>query len=328
MSSATPERSRKRGMNPDRLRENKAFNAKWYACIELAPDMFTPGPERKGVAQTRDLLKRADIEAGGSDGGPARCLDLGMQEGLVTTLLARRGVPKVVGYDRAFRKSRLNLVQRALGVEFELLGDVKLQDYPGVLKEAGHDPFDAVVFSGVLYHMFDPLGGLAVVRGMVRDGGLLFVETTIVFEDTSTMHLNSGGRFTPNALWFVTPRSLDYMLRFLHLEPLDVVYLKGKPGREGQPAQGRIAIACRAVPEAVAEGGDEWISSNFYAIDFKEFLDWESVKTDAPPVAYDGSREGLVHREDGGLDVAASVAAMGPLKVERDQTRLRLGDKY
>ena len=100
-----PEGPRPRGMNPDRLRDNKAFNAKWYACIELAPDMFTPGRERKAVAQTRDLLKRTDIEGGGADGGPARCLDLGMQEGLVTTLLARRGVPKVVGYDRPCAKA-------------------------------------------------------------------------------------------------------------------------------------------------------------------------------------------------------------------------------
>jgi len=60
--------------------------------------------------------------------------------------------------------------------------------------------------------MFDPLSGLAAVRGMVRDGGILLVETTAIFEDTDAIHLNTGGKFTQSGLWFVAPRLLDYML--------------------------------------------------------------------------------------------------------------------
>ena len=220
----------------------------------------------------------------------------------MTILLERRGAAEVVGYDRLLRRPRLALVQRALGAGFELVGGFKLQDLPEALGD--RPAFDVVVFSGVMYHMFDPFGGLATVRGLVRDGGICVVETTIVFDDSEAMHFNTAGRFTPFALWFVTPRLLDYLLRFLRLKPIDVVHL-GVPAtprrglrhllagrRDGDgapPAQGRIAVACRAMADPVAVGGDEWIGgAGIHDLDFAEFLDWDAVASDAGEVGYEG----------------------------------------
>jgi hypothetical protein len=246
----------------------------------------------------------------------------------VTALLVRRGGAEVVGYDRVLRKSRLALVQRALEVEFELIGGMKLGELGPALEQEGHAPFDVVVFSGVLYHMFDPLGGLATVRGFVRNGGICLVETTVAFEDSEAIYFNSAGKFTPHGLWFVTPSAVDYLLRFLHLKPIDTVYLTGRPAAESKPAQGRIAVACRATPEPVGGPDDRLIAGQDYEVDFREFLSWDAVASDLPGVAYDEARDGLVRRDDGSVDLQATVDRTDPLPVEQDQTRLRLDAKY
>jgi SAM-dependent methyltransferase len=283
-----------------------AFGGPWYYEMELAPGLFSAGREQRSVAQTRELLRRTDVTG-------ARCLDLGMQEGLVTTLLARRGGAEVVGYDRVLRSGRLALVQSALGVEFDLVGGMKLQDLPAAVQGA----FDVVVFSGVLYHMLDPIAGLATVRGLVRDGGICLVETMVSSERSDSMFFNVKGNVSKWSLWLITPQLLDYILRFLRFEPLDVVYL-GPPGR--------VAIACRAIPETVAEPDDDWIGSEYYERDMAEYLDWDRVASDLPEVAYDDSRAGLVRRGPGpAIDVAASIDATGPLEVEPSQARLEFG---
>src|SRR6185503_11906309 len=80
-------------MPAELLSGHPAFGNPWYYEMELAPGVFSPGREQRSVAQTRELLRRTDVTG-------ASCLDLGIQEGLVTTLLVRRGGAEVVGYDR------------------------------------------------------------------------------------------------------------------------------------------------------------------------------------------------------------------------------------
>jgi SAM-dependent methyltransferase len=335
-------------MDPDQIRNHKAFDSRWYHSIELAPGLFTPGKPRMPVALTRELLRHVDVEGGAGNGSGARCLDIGLQEGMVSTLMERRGASQVIGYDRVFRKGRLALVKEALQGKFELIGDMKLQDFPEVLVEAGIDPFDLVIFSGVFYHMFDPLGGLAVVRGLVRDGGICLVETTFAMDDANAMFLNSFGRFTaggmpmkertarpegmmPGSLscyWYTTPTCLDYMLRFLRFEPLDVVYFHVDDAVGDKPPEGRMAVACRAIPEPLAEPGDEWIEASQRPGLFSEFLDWDRVSSELPEIGYEASREGLVKGEAGSVDLKASMDSIGEFKVEEDQTHLTLDAKY
>jgi SAM-dependent methyltransferase len=311
-------------MDADEIRNSEAFHQRWYYNLELAPGLFTPGHDRGGVVLTRHLLERVDVESGGTGGAGVSAMDVGIQEGLVCILLDRRGASKVVGYDRRLRRGRINLAKRALGASFDVVGKVKLQDLPGVLAEAGHDPFDVVVFAGVLHHMFDPLGGLAAVRGCVRDGGVCLVEGHVVFGDDDVMHFNRDGRLTRNGLWFMTPRCFEYLLRFVRLEPLDAVYVDTGPTDGGELTQGRLAVACRAV----AEPTDEWLRRHTFGPSFAEYLDWSRVATDAPEVGYDGSREGLVKREDGRVDVPATLGSIDPLPPARERTRLALDAKY
>jgi hypothetical protein len=127
----------------------------------------------------------------------------------------------------------------------------------------------------------------------------------------------------------VTPRCLDHLLRLLRFEPLDLVYFETADALEGKPPEVRMAVACRAISEPLAEPGDEWIpASQLYDSRFKEFLDWDRVRSNAPGVGYDTRRQGLVPGAAGSVDLHASVEAMDPFVVDPEQARLALDAKY
>ena len=281
-------------MKPDEIKSHPAFSQPWYYVIELGPGLYTPGKERPNVGLTRRLLHKIEIESG------ARCLDIGAQEGLVSILLGRRG-GEVVAYDRIYPEERIRLVREALGADFELLGEpitgrnerrwlghggpmpnvgMSLPELRAELAGQGYKPFDVVVFSGVLYHVYDPLASLALVRGLVRTGGIVVVETAAMFDGGMTLNLNAAGRFNEYTIWLPSLGCLDYLLRIVRLEPLEVAYF----GR----ARGRIAVACRAVEAARAKPGDEYLRSRLHDYELAEYLDWSAVASAEPAVGYDG----------------------------------------
>ena len=55
-------------MEPAEIQSDPAFDSTWYYTLELAPGVFTSGRDHWAVAQTRDLLRRVDVEGGGGDG--------------------------------------------------------------------------------------------------------------------------------------------------------------------------------------------------------------------------------------------------------------------
>ena len=315
-------------MEAQAIQSHRAFAEPWYYSIELAPDLYTPGANHQNVALTRELLRRVDVEGAGPGGAPAGCLDIGTQEGMIPVLLERRGA-SVVAYDRELRRPGLELVSLALGTEFELIGDLKLAELPRATAQVGDPLFDVVVLSGVLYHMFDPLFGLSVARGLARNGGVLIVETMAAFDDSVSMHFNSANRFTPHALWLISVPCLDYLLRFVRLEALDVVY-QGTWEKSDCPPHGRIAVACRAVSEVDPEPGDTRITGTSPGDDFNfaECLDWAAVESDEPAVGYEAVRTEQVRRPGGTLDLLSTVRANPAHPVTPGQIRLDLDAKY
>ena len=174
--------------------------------------------------------------------------------------------------------------------------------------------------------------GLAIVRGLVRDGGICLVESAAVLEDTTTMHFNSFGRFTAGGRrsrgdgpiegmqpgsatchWFVTPRCLDYVLRILRLS-------RSTSSTSDRRARWTASRRRAGSPSPAARWRSR--SANRRRVDqgqqlqsrFGEFLDWDEVASDLREVGYDGSREGLVRGDAGSIDVHASVEATEPLR--------------
>ena len=250
----------------------------WYYCLELQPGVFTPGREHRNIILTRDLLRRISVEG-------CNCLDIGTMEGLVSILLLRRGAGNVTSYDRIDFSEWIRFIEENLAISFNYTCGYSLNHLKTNLAATGLAPFDVVIFSGVLYHMFDPLAGLAIVRGLTRNGGLMLIETSAVFteKDECLMHFNNSGRFFPGTnYWQISVSCLDYLLRTLRYELLDVSFYKGAI-RDGI-RQGRIAVVCRAVNKPISSPGDEWMPKTAkeggmpdFLPDFREYIDWHEI---------------------------------------------------
>lgn len=305
----------------DAIEQDPVFQEPWYHTIEVHPGLFTPGSDFRNIALTRAMLRGAAIEG-------RRCLDIGAMDCLVSLLLHRRGAAHVAAHDIQPRPTHVDFLRRVLGLEVSY-HDEPLVELAGALRRAGLHPFDVVVFSGVLYHMFDPFAGLATVRGLVRTGGIVIVETSALVHDEHSAWFNAGGRFFPGTnYWQVTLPCLDYMLRFLRLAPLDCAWFEHPRSKHSPHPICRIAIACRATAEVLAEPGDQWMREKGETKHHRAFLDWRSVRSDAPEVPYAPATRGLVERPaSGSIDLLATVRATKPLRLDdlENQVRLRLG---
>jgi SAM-dependent methyltransferase len=188
----------------------------WYYSMEMEPGKLTPGQTFSNVGLTRALLQRADLN--GQD-----CLDIGTMEGLLPILMQRRGARSVTAYDRpSALTSRIASVKKRFDADFDFVSGFPLAELPA---KVGHRTFDVVVMSGVLYHLFSPLAGLAIARGLLRNGGLMIVETGAIISDEMVMYWNSASRFKGEAYFYPSVACLDYFARFLRMEVIDSTFL-------------------------------------------------------------------------------------------------------
>ncbi len=148
-----------------RVRERIASVPHWYHRFELAPGIVTPG-----VNDCAAVLARMGLPPR-LDG--VRALDLGTRDGFFAFELERRGAD-VTAVDYMPRD------QTGFAVAAEILGSGVgyLRDNVYNLSADRLGTFDLVLFLGLLYHLPDPLGALAIVRSLCRD--VLFLETQVI----------------------------------------------------------------------------------------------------------------------------------------------------
>ena len=208
----------------------------WYYNIEVEKGSFTDGIARKNLAITRKLLRNVDVQG-------KRCLDIGTTEAVIPVLLKRAGAETVVAYDRVDSSEKINLVKDTYKVNFDYVISPSLPDLQTLLTERGDDHkfFDLVVFSGVLYHLINPLGLLALVRSFCKIGGLFLLETRAMHDASVRLIFNEKGRHGHD-YFSATTGWLDYALRMVGLEPLHAVFL----GTLKEDRVGRLAVLCRS----------------------------------------------------------------------------------
>ena len=115
------------------LSDEQIRDLAWYYQIELRPGAVTGGRSRGSLSLTRSQIDAMEI-AGQS------CLDIGTQEGVISTLLSNRGTRHVVAYDRLDLTDRIELVKEAYGAEFEYIHSRELHELPGELAARGDGP--------------------------------------------------------------------------------------------------------------------------------------------------------------------------------------------
>jgi len=219
----------------------------WYYKIELEPSVVTDGKDYLGQIPIRLLLRGIDVAG-------QRCLDVGAMEGVMSILMERRQAARVVAYDRMPNDEKVKTVREKLGAKFEYVAGMELPDMPQAVSRDGSSLFDVVVCGGLLYHAFDPLTALCRVRGMVRPGGVLLLETAAVLEEGYGMYFNAEGAIynACSNFWFPSVGCLDYLVRYLRLRPLDCMsFLPGSccPHYDGEAER-------RPAYHAYLESGD------------------------------------------------------------------------
>jgi Protein of unknown function (DUF1698) len=213
----------------------------------------------------------------GVDFSSVSCLDIGTQEAMLPVLMKRAGAAYVAAYDRLDLAERIQKVKQSYGVEFDYIGGTRLADLPDELESRSHRVVDVVVFSGVMYHMINPLGGLGIARSFCRAGGLFVIETAAMQSRQMAMHFNAEGKlYGMSANFFIpTTACLDYFLRMLRLRPLRGAYV-------GSPEDSsiiRLAVLCRSEAQTnPLNPDDEWCRDPRIASNFRDesSLRWDS----------------------------------------------------
>ena len=256
-------------MRLDTLKEDALLNGHWYYTIEVREGVFTPGLGHGNLAVTRRLLRNIDVR-------DARCLDIGTQEAVIPILLKKAGAGKVAAYDRFDLSAKVEWLRRLYGVEFDYYPGRQLTELPAALDAQDDRFFDLVVCSGVFYHLINPLGLLALARGLCRVGGLFLIETVAINDPEPKLVFNAGGSlYGPGSNYFVpTTAWLDYTLRMLGLRPLEAAYI----GDAGQLM--RLGLLCRSeAAPCPADPDDDWASQYFHRNIFRDEsgIDWDGL---------------------------------------------------
>jgi tRNA (mo5U34)-methyltransferase len=179
-----------------------AGHGRWFHVLELAPGILTPGEDSNRLKLP--ILDRLGLPA---DARGLRALDVGCSDGYFSFELERRGA-EVVAMDVVEETASGFATAR------EILGsrvDYRVDNVYN-LDPVRHGRFDLVLFLGVLYHLRKPLAALDALRGVVAEGGVLFLATLLIDDyvllpDGSTTTLAElDPRLAGIPLWQAYPR--------------------------------------------------------------------------------------------------------------------------
>jgi tRNA (mo5U34)-methyltransferase len=148
----------------------------WFHTIGLGQGVVTPGkwPPSRIILEAFDAVNFRG----------ARVLDIGCLDGLWSFTAEERGAGEVyatddvtqLGFTPAPTLETARAIRRS---HVTYLSDVSVFD---VAERFRGETFDVVIFTGVYYHLKDPLKALATLRQVLRPGGALIIEGPAILE--------------------------------------------------------------------------------------------------------------------------------------------------
>jgi tRNA (mo5U34)-methyltransferase len=145
----------------------------WVHSIDLGDGFVTPG-EWAETPTIGEALNRIDFRG-------KKVLDIGCWDGKYSFLAEAGGASEVYATDlvsqRDFQEQpTFQLAHAALRSKVKYYPNLSVYD----VKSLGISDFDVVLFTGVYYHLKDPLRAFSTLRGVVRDGGLMVTEGAVL----------------------------------------------------------------------------------------------------------------------------------------------------
>lgn len=317
----------------EELAKSDLFTAWWYYSVELMPGLITKGQYPDSFPMLpRMLLRNCDLRG-------ATCLDLGSMEGLIPVLMCRQGAKAVLATDAIDHcREKMAALRYYYKADFEFQQIGLMYDLTNKLRKSGTPCFDVINLSGVLYHVFSPLMVLAGVRPLLKRNGLMIVSTNVVVDNAFTMHFNNAGRLQEeaNTFWYLSVPTLDYVLRYLKLAPIDCLYLSHRDIKSSvryvtDVESGYLSVVCRAKDDLLPSGEDDWMrKSAQWSWEYAGLIDWDFCSRQAvTQVPYSATIEKNLLRDDTGtIDLlrALPIRAIHEAQKSSDAHVLRLAD--
>lgn len=165
-------------LSPQQIAERIEQLRPWYQNVHLPHGLST-----KALDRDTDIFSGADIPAPLWEGiltileDPAgkRVLDIGCNAGYMSFEAKKLGASYVLGID-ANLGATVSFLDQASFCRDALGLDVDFRE-ASLFEFVPPDPFDIVLFCGVLYHLENFATGIAKVRSFVADGGQVILET-------------------------------------------------------------------------------------------------------------------------------------------------------
>ena len=286
----------------EELAKSDLFNGWWYYSVELMPGLVTKGQYPASFPMLpRILLRNCDLR-------DTTCLDLGSMEGLTPILMCRQGAKTVLATDAIDHcREKMAALRYYYKANFEFQQIGLMYDLTNKLRKSGRDSFDVINLSGVLYHVFSPFMVLAGVRALLKRNGLMIVSTNVVIDNAFTMQFNNAGRLQEeiNTFWYMSVPTLDYLLRYLKLAPIDCLYtphrdIKSSVRYVTDVESGYLSVVCRAKDDLLPSREDDWMrKSAQQSWEYAGLIDWDFCSRQAvTQVRYSAAIESDLLRDD------------------------------
>lgn len=204
-----------------------AENSQWFHAIDFgdfsSSGRFPAGtPQNSTLYGAMEFLSKIDLRG-------KRVLDIGCSDGLAAFGMKALGAEEVVTID-LYDLPTFRIARQLLGLDIDYHPRVTVQD---AVARFGWKQFDVILCAGVIYHMLNPMSAFTECRKLLKDGGLLIMESPInpdVNEAVLTLNTESEQAYKEiYTYWIPTQAAMTGMMKLVGIDVLGARFLKGPP---------------------------------------------------------------------------------------------------
>jgi 2-polyprenyl-3-methyl-5-hydroxy-6-metoxy-1,4-benzoquinol methylase len=210
-----------------------------------AEGLQAKGRSSRLLARFMDQLGALDKDLTGK-----RVLDIGCWTGATSLLLAAMGAEVVAIEEVVKYAETVQYLSESFGVKV----DARALSLYDLTADEFQDAFDIVLFSGVLYHLSDPIIGTRITFNAVKPGGICLLETSVSkAEGYMLEYYRPVGEHTGHNNWFFpTPMTVEAMMGDVGYSDIRSVVT---PNPDTKPHARMLAVGTKTTQKDMSRAG-------------------------------------------------------------------------
>jgi SAM-dependent methyltransferase len=182
----------------------------FYHHIKLTDNITTPGIGRSQIKVNIDEIKKINFKG-------KKVLDIGCRDGIYSFEAEKLGAKEVIGIDNDLSKAATEFLIPFFDSKIKMF-----QKNIFDLTEGDFGKFDIIIFPGVLYHLRYPFYALKIVTNLLKNDGVLILETAILNQDNNNAFLycpiNNDGPYGSTSCTFFNRKGLTDTLQSIGMK--------------------------------------------------------------------------------------------------------------